>query len=108
MILDRFCKYLNSVKYPKTKTSWNIAGTIKGKNSFYKFDVRDMFKLSDNEFAQKCNTDTKADKIVLEFEKKWLILDLEELCKYVRHNKVKKVYLEEIVSNLEWTITLNK
>jgi hypothetical protein len=108
MIIDRFSKYLNSVEYPKTKTSWNIAGIIKGQNSFYKFDVRDMFKLSDGALAQKCKKNTKADKIVLEFDDKWLVLDLKELRKYIKKNRVKTIYLEEMISKLEWTITLNK
>lgn len=108
MIVDRFSKYLDSVEYPKKQTSWNIAGIIKGQNSFYKFDVRDMFKLSDGAFAQKCKKNTKADKIVLEFNDKWLVLDLEELRKYVKNNKVETVYLEKMISKLEWTIVLNK
>jgi hypothetical protein len=44
-ILDKFSKNLTSIEYPKSKTSWNIAGIIKGQNAFYKFDVRDMFAL---------------------------------------------------------------
>jgi hypothetical protein len=44
-ILERFSTYLTATEYPKEKTSWNIAGIIKGQNAFYKFDVRDMFTL---------------------------------------------------------------
>ena len=33
-ILDRFCKYLTAIEYPKEKTSWNVAGIIKGKITF--------------------------------------------------------------------------
>jgi hypothetical protein len=42
-IIERFSKHLTAIEYPKSKTSWNIAGIIKDKNAFYKFDVRDMF-----------------------------------------------------------------
>ena len=52
-ILERFSKHLTSIGYPKEKTSWNIAGIIKGTNAFYRFDVRNMFKLSDGTTAQK-------------------------------------------------------
>jgi hypothetical protein len=45
-IIENFSKYLTAIEYPKEKTSWNIAGIIKGQNAFYKFDVRDMFALS--------------------------------------------------------------
>ena len=108
MILDRFSKYLTAIEYPKEKTSWNIAGIIKGQNAFYKFDVRDMFALPDGTPAQTGRTDTKADKIVLEMEDQWVILDLEELHKYIKQNKLKKVYLNDLISKLEWTIFIPK
>ena len=38
-IIQRFSKQLEAVEYPKEKTSWYIAGIIKGTNGFYKFDV---------------------------------------------------------------------
>jgi len=106
MILDRFSKYLTAIEYPKEKASWNIAGIIKGQNAFYKFDVRDMFALSDGTPAQKGRLDSKADKMVLEMEDKWVILDLEELHQYIKKNKVTKVYVNDLISKLEWTIFL--
>jgi hypothetical protein len=107
-ILERFSKYLTSIEYPKQKTSWNIAGIIKGQNAFYKFDVRDMFELHDGTPAQKGRTDSKADKMVLEMNDKWVILDLEELHKYIKKNKLKKVYVNDLISKLEWTIFIPK
>ena len=44
-IVKRFSKYLTGIEYPKEKTSWNIAGIIKGKNAYYRFDVRNMFEM---------------------------------------------------------------
>ena len=38
-ILDRFSKYLTAIEYPKEKTSWNIAGILKDRNAYYKYDV---------------------------------------------------------------------
>ena len=108
MIVDRFSKYLTSIEFPKNKTSWNIAGIIKGQNAFYKFDVRDMFKLPDGTPAQKGRMDSKADKMVLEIDDTWFILDLKELIQYVKKNKLKKVYVDDLVSKLEWNIILNK
>ena len=107
-IIERFSNYLTTIEYPKSKTSWNIAGIIKGQNAFYKFDVRDMFKLPDGTPAQKGRTDSKADKMVLEINDKWFILDLKELIQYVKNNKLKKVYVDDLVSKLEWNIILNK
>jgi hypothetical protein len=108
VIVDKFAKYLSSIEYPKQKTSWNIAGIIKGQNAFYKFDVRDMFALPNGTPAQKGRLDSKADKMVLEMEDKWVILDLEELHQYIKKNKLKKVYVNDLISKLEWTIFLAK
>lgn len=107
-IVHKFSKNLTTIEYPKQKTSWNIAGIIKGQNAFYKFDVRDMFKLPDGALAQSGRTDTKADKIVLEMEDKWVILDLEELHEYIKKNKLTKVYVNDLISKLDWTIFLPK
>jgi len=108
MIVKRFSKHLTSIEYPKEKTSWNIAGIIEGQNAFYKFDVRDMFTISDGTLAQKGRTDSKADKMVLEMEDKWIIFDLEELIKHIKKNKLNKVYVNDLISKLEWTIFLAK
>ena len=108
MIVDTFSKYLTAIEYPKEKTSWNIAGIIKGSNAFYRFDVREMFKMSDGTPAQSGRLDTKAQKMVLEGEKEWLILDLEELHEYIRREKKKEVYINDLISDLEWTIFLQK
>jgi hypothetical protein len=107
-IIDRFSKNLTSIEYPKSKTSWNIAGIIKGQNAFYKFDVRDMFALPDGTPAQKGRLDSKADKMVLEMEDQWIILDLEELHQYIKKNKLTKVYVNDLISKLEWTIFIPK
>jgi hypothetical protein len=107
-IINRFSKYLTAIEYPKEKTSWNIAGIIKGQNAFYKFDVRDMFELPDGTPVQKGRLDSKADKMVLEMDNKWVILDLEELHQYIKKNKLKKVYVNDLISKLEWTIFLAK
>jgi len=107
-IIQKFSQYLDSIEYPKEKTSWNIAGIIKGQNAFYKFDVRDMFKLASGDLAQKGTTSSKADKMVLEFKDKWVIIDLEELHKYLQTNKKTKVYVDELIESLEWNIILPK
>ena len=104
MIVKRFAKHLTNIEYPKEKTSWNIAGIIKGQNAFYRFDVRNMFKLSDGTPAQNGKLNTKAQKMVLEADKEWLILDLEELHQHIRKEKKSKLYINDLISELEWTI----
>jgi len=108
MILKRFEKNLTAIEYPKEKSSWNIAGMIKGSNAFYRFDVREMFEMPDGTPAQSGRLDTQAQKMVLEDEKQWLILDLEELHEYIRREKKTKVYINDLIDDLEWTIFLAK
>jgi len=67
-----------------------------------------MFKLPDGTHAQKSKTNTKADKMVLELKDQWIILDIEELLLYIRKHKVKKVYVNDLIQELEWTIFLPK
>tara|TARA_R110001592_G_scaffold357971_1_gene661922 strand:- start:1317 stop:1646 length:330 start_codon:yes stop_codon:yes gene_type:complete len=107
-IVKKFSKYLTSVEYPKEKTSWNVAGIIKGQNAFYRFDVRNMFKLSNGTLAQNGKLNTQAQKMVLESNKEWLIFDLEELHKYIRKDKKMKVYINDLIKHLEWTTFLAK
>ena len=108
MIIDRFATYLTNIEYPKQETSWNIAGVLNGQNAFYKFDVRGMKKESENRAYKTGHLNTKADKMVFEFNDQWIILDIEELNKYVRNNKVKDLELNDLISKLEWTIFLAK
>ena len=107
-IVERFSKHLTAIEYPKEKTSWNIAGIIKGQNAFYKFDVREMFELPKEGLAQSGRLDSQAQKMVLEGDKQWLILDLEELHEYIRREKKTKVYINDLIDDLEWTIFLAK
>ena len=108
MIVKKFAKYLTGIEYPKEKTSWNIAGMIKGKNAYYRFDVREMFEMPDGTPAQKGRLDTKAQKMVIEGEKDWMIIDLDELHEYIRREKKKKGYINDLIDDLEWTIFLAK
>jgi len=67
-----------------------------------------MFELPDGTPAQKGRLDSKADKMVLEMDNKWVILDIEELHQYVKKNKLKKVYVNDLISKLNWNIMLKK
>jgi hypothetical protein len=107
-IVDRFSKYLENIEYPEEASSWNIAGIIKGKNAFYKFDVRDMFKMPDGELGKKGKINSKADKMVFEAKEQWIIIDMEELINYIKEKRLQKVHLEDLISKLDWNIILPK
>ena len=108
MSLNKFAKYLTEIEYPKRKTSWDIAGIIKGQNAFYKFDVRGMIKEDENRYSKTGSFSTLAEKMVFEFNNKWIILDIEELNKYVKKNKLKNLELIDLISKLDWTIEIIK
>jgi len=101
--MKTFEDYLDNIEYSNSKSSWNIAGTIKGQNGFYKFDTR---PLKNN--AKGGSFKTKADKIVYDIKNQYIIVDTEELHQYLKDNCSKIVHLEELISALEWNIILPK
>ena len=46
--------------------------------------------------------------MVIEGEEEWLILDLDELHEYIRRENKMKVYINDLINDLEWTIFLRK
>ena len=108
MIVDRFAHCLTAIEYPREKTTWNIAGILKERNAFYKFDVRETFNLPDGTSAQTGKTNTQADKMVFENEDRWTIIDIQELHKHIKKTKLQKFRLKDLVAELDWTICINK
>jgi len=104
----KFEDKLENIEYPKGDQSWNIAGIIKGQNGFYKFDTRPIQKTKEGEIGKYSSFNTKADKMVFEGKDQWVIVDVEELHKYLKDKKIKKVYLQELIFELDWNITLSK
>ena len=108
-ILNRFSKKLEEIIYPIQFEGWHIQGRIKNKsNQVFKFDVRNMEKYENEQFQKKAFTGSKADKMVFETTEEWIIIDLFELHQYIRKNNIRIVQLEDLISNLEWNITLPK
>lgn len=96
-----FKNYLKNIKYPKNKTTWDVAGTLN--NGFYKFDTR---PITNN--IKETDFNTKADKIVFDVNDKYIIVDTEEIIKYLKQNKLKDVSLQDLLTKLDWNIILNK
>jgi len=110
--LNSFLKHLENIKYPikkqKQKELWDIEGIIKNKsNQSFKFDLRPISKHG-NELGKKGSIETKANKMVFEAKQQWIIVDIEELHTYLKENKLQKVYLQDLLSKLEWNIILPK
>jgi len=108
-IVERFSENLIQVEYPIKKEHWNIAGVLKNKsNRHLKFDVRGMFRLPEGPLAKKGSTSTKADKMVFETDKEWVIFDVPEIHKYLKKQQSKVLYFDKLVTELEWNISLPK
>ena len=108
--MNSFLKHLKNIKYPikKQKELWDIEGIIKNKsNQSFKFDLRPISKHG-NELGKKGSIETKANKMVFEAKEQWIIIDIEELHTYLKENKLQKVYLQDLLSKLEWNIILPK
>ena len=72
------------------------------------FPSHDLFSLPDGSFAQEGKVDTQADKMVFDIKDQWVIIDLDELHQHLKQNNLKKVYLEDLISQLDWNIILPK
>ena len=110
--MDSFLKHLENIKYPvkqqKQKELWDIEGIIKNKsNQSFKFDLRPISKHG-NELGKKGNTETKANKMVFDMKDQFIVVDTEELHTYLKENNLQKVYLQDLLSKLDWNIILPK
>jgi hypothetical protein len=110
-MLDNFSKNLTDITYPTIdqikKERWDIEGRIHGSNQIFKFDVRPMKSLG-NKLEKTGYLGTKANKIVFETEKKWVIFDIEELHEYIKKNNLKDILFEDLIKQLNWNIVLTK
>ena len=101
----KFLKLLSNVKHPtqnqKLKELWDVEGILH--NQTFKFDLR---PLQNN--SKQGSFITKADKIVYDMKDEYIVVDVEELHNYLKHDNKKVVYLDELLKNLEWNIRLQK
>ena len=106
-------KNLNDVVWPtleqKQNELWNVSGILKkNSNQHFKFDVREMFNMPDNQLGKKISTKSKADKIVFETENKWIVIDFNEFNDYIKKNNLSVFQFEDLINNLEWNIIIEK
>jgi hypothetical protein len=112
-IEKRFSIYLNDIVLPtleqKQEELWDISGILKkNSNQHFKFDVRAMFNMPDNQLGKKITTKSKADKIVFETEDKWVIIDIPELHEYIKKQSLKVIQFEDLLKKLEWNMQIFK
>lgn len=108
---SKFIQNLTDINYPTTaqrkKEIWDVEGRLPGSNQIFKFDIRPV-NVVDNRLEKTGFLKTKADKIVFETERQWVIFDAEEINKYIQKHKLKDILLETLLKNTDWNIVLNK
>jgi len=101
-----FKNYLEDIEYPTEKEKnelWNISGILKNRlNQKLKFDTRPIQR----EGYKIGSFKSKADKMVFYIDKKWIIIDVEELNTFVKKNNLKDINIEELIKKLDWNIIL--
>ena len=112
-IETRFSIHLNNIIWPteeqKNNEHWNVSGVLKkNSNQEFKFDVRPMFQMPNNQLGKKATTASKADKIVFETDKDWVIIDVLELHEYIKKQSLTVIQFEDLLNKLEWNIYISK
>ena len=46
--------------------------------------------------------------MVYDLGSRWVILDIPEIHKYLKKHKTKKIYFDDLIEQLEWSIFLPK
>ena len=108
-----FTKYLEEIVWPtkeeKEKELWDVSGILKNhSNQLLKFDIKDMKKLETGKIGKIGDVRSKADKIVFETEKSWILLDNSTLIKYIIDNQIRVIHLETLLKELDWTLEIPK
>ena len=106
--MKKFIDLLTDVEYAtdvqKKKELWDVQGILKDRlNQKLKFDLRPL--KNDSKVG---SLNTKADKMVFDMIKEYVIVDIEELHKHLKQRNTRKVYLDNLILELDWNIVLAK
>jgi hypothetical protein len=88
--------------------SYQVEGLLKQSNQYYKFDIRYLNDFSKDKKGKLINSKSQADKVLFEDDKNWILVDTQELIKYMRISDLKQINLEQLLSNIDWNIVLPK
>ena len=100
-------QYLSNVKW-NDSDQWQVEGIIeKLSNQHFKFDIRFLKDFSGKE-GKLINFKSQADKVLFENEKNWILIDAQELIKYMKEHSLKEIKLEELINTIDWNIILPK
>lgn len=88
--------------------SYQVEGLLKKSNQYYKFDVRYLSDFPENKIGKLINSESKADKVLFEDDKNWILIDTQELVKYMKAYDLKEIKIEELIKNIDWNIIIPK
>jgi hypothetical protein len=87
--------------------SYQVEGLLKQSNQYLKFDIRFLNDFNDKK-GKLINSKSDADKVLFEDDQNWILVDTQELIKYMKDHSLKEVKLEELIKNIDWNIILPK
>ena len=99
-------EYLTNVKW-SDNNQWQVEGLLKQSNQYLKFDIRFLNDFNDKK-GKLIDSESQADKVLFEDDKNWILVDTQELVKYMKEHSLKEVKLEELIKSIDWNIILPK
>ena len=100
-------QYLSNTKWNEGE-DWQVEGNIKRlSNQYLKFDIRFLKDFHDKK-GKLINSKSQADKVLFEDDQNWILVDTQELIKYMKISDLKQINLEQLLSNIDWNILLPK
>ena len=100
-------QYLSNTKWNEGE-DWQVEGNIKRlSNQYLKFDIRFLKDFNDKK-GKLINSKSQADKVLFEDDQNWILVDTQELIKYMKISDLKQINLEQLLSNIDWNIILPK
>jgi len=88
--------------------TYQVEGLLEQSNQYYKFDIRFLNDFSEDKKGKLISSASKADKVLFEDDKNWILVDTQELIKHMKEHSLKEVKLEELIKNIDWNIILPK
>lgn len=100
-------EYLSDIKWNDSE-DWQVEGIIKKlSNQYLKFNIQFL-----KDYAHKkgkiISSKSQSDKVLFENDKEWILIDTQELIKYMKTTSLKEINLEDLLSNIDWNIILPK
>ena len=101
-------QYLSNIKWNLDNSQWQVSGIIdRISNEYLKFDIRFLNDFNDKK-GKLINSKSQADKVLFEDDQNWILVDTQELIKYMKISDLKQINLEQLLSNIDWNIILPK